>query len=115
MLLMKERSEPVEDEFWTERRELFTAQFPTYYREPQQIHGRFHASNEHYFDGAHEIIPLTQRRGHRTYVMMHPFVREPKLTLTIGLYDQPRHYADQESAIGETIGTPHVEGFREAQ
>jgi len=30
---MKERIEPVEDDFWTERRDLFTAQFPTYYRE----------------------------------------------------------------------------------
>jgi hypothetical protein len=115
MRIVKERSEPVEDEFWTERKELFTAQFPTYYRAPQQVHGRFHASNEPYFDGSHEIIPLTQRRGHRTYIMMHPFVREPKLTLTIGVYHQPKHFADQESAIGETIGTPHVEGFREAQ
>jgi hypothetical protein len=47
--------------------------------------------------------------------MMQPYVIEPKLTLTVGLYSKPKHYADQESPIGETIGTPHVEGFREAQ
>jgi hypothetical protein len=111
---VKERIEPVENDFWTERIALFTAQFPSYYREPQQVHGRFHARDERYFDGAHELIPLTQRRGHRTYVMMHSYVREPKLTLTIGLYNNPKHYADQESPIGQVIGSQH-EGFREAQ
>jgi hypothetical protein len=30
--------------------------FPTSYREPQRVHGRFHASDERYFDGSHEII-----------------------------------------------------------
>src|SRR5439155_8350422 len=79
-----------------------------------QVHGRFHTSDERYFDGSREIIPLTQRRGHRTYVMMHPYVREPKLTFTVGLYPKPKHYADQESPIGEVIGSHH-EGFREAQ
>src|SRR4029434_8566495 len=111
---MKGRIVTVEDDFWTERLPFFTAQFPTYYRVPQQVHSRFHASDERYFDGSHEIIPLTQRRGHRTYVMMHPYVLEPKFALTIGLYNQPRHYADQESPIGEVIGS-NYEGFREAQ
>ena len=64
----------VEDDFWTERLPFFTAQFPTYYREPKQVHGRIHTSDERYFDGSHEILPLTQRRGQRTYVMMHPYV-----------------------------------------
>ena len=112
---MQGRIDTVEDEFWTERLPFFTAQFPTYYREPQQVHGRIHASDERYFDGSHEITPLNHRHGQRTYVMMHPYVLEPKLTLTIGLYNQPKHYADQESPIGETIGTPQVVGFREAQ
>ena len=106
----------IEDEFWTERLPFFTAQFPTYYRNPQQVHGRFHTSDEQYETSlGHEIIPVSQRRGARTYVMMHPYVLEPKLTLTIGVYQKPKHYADQGSAIGETIGNPHVEGFREVQ
>ena len=46
--------------------------------------------------------------------MMHPYVREPKLTLTVGLYTKPKHYADQDSPIGEVIGS-NQEGFREAQ
>src|SRR5712691_910882 len=114
MSVMQGRIDTVEDDFWTERLPFFTAQFPTYYREPKQVHGRIHASDERYFDGSHEIIPLTQRHGHRTYVMMHPYVLEPKLTFTVGLYPKPKHYADQESPIGEVIGSNH-EGFREAQ
>ena len=69
---MKGRNETVEDDFWTERLPFFTAQFPTFYSAPQQVHGRIHTSDERYFDGSHEIIPLTERRGQRTYVMMHP-------------------------------------------
>jgi hypothetical protein len=86
-----------------------------FYAKPQKVWGRFHTSEERYFDGYHEIIPLAHRRGRRTYVMTHPYVLEPKLTLTIGLYNKPKDYADQESAIGETIGQPKHEGFREAQ
>jgi hypothetical protein len=111
---MQGRIDTVEDDFWTERLPFFTVQFPTYYRESQQVHGRIHASDEHYFAGSHEIIPLTQRRGQRTYVMMHPYVLEPKLTFTVGLYTKPKQYADQESPIGEVIGSNN-EGLREIQ
>jgi hypothetical protein len=47
--------------------------------------------------------------------MMQPYVVEPHLILTIGLYNKPKHYVDQESPIGETRGQPHVQGFQEAQ
>jgi hypothetical protein len=47
----------IEDDFWTERLQLFTAQFPTYYTTPQKVWGKFHACDERYFDGSHEIIP----------------------------------------------------------
>jgi hypothetical protein len=46
--------------------------------------------------------------------MMHPYVLEPKLTLTVGLYTKSKKYADQESPIGEVIGS-NSEGFREVQ
>jgi hypothetical protein len=108
------QKEAVEDEFWTEHIQLLTAQFPTYYRKPQKVWGKFHASDERYFDGSHEIIPLAHRKGQRTYVMMHPYVLEPKLTFTVGLYSKPKKYHDQESSIGEVIGSNH-EGFRKAQ
>jgi hypothetical protein len=115
MPVMKGQIDTVEDDFWTKRLPFFTAQFPTYYRKPQQVHGRFHTSEEKYEASRYEIIPISERKGIRNYVMMQPYVVEPKLTLTIGLYSKPKHYADQESPIGETIGTPQVEGFREAQ
>ena len=111
---MKGQFDTVEDDFWTERLPFFTAQFPSYYRKPQQVHGRVHASNERYFDGSHEIIPLTHRHGQRIYVMMQPYVLEPKLTLTVGLYSKPKKYADQDSPIGEVIGSNN-EGYREIQ
>jgi len=114
MPVMQSRIDTIEDEFWTEHLPFFTTQFPAYYREPKQVHGRIHTSDERYFDGSHEILPLTQRRGQRTYVMMHPYVLEPKLTFTVGLYNKPKQYADQESPIGEVIGSNH-EGLREAQ
>jgi len=62
----------------------------------------------------HEIIPISEKKGIRTYVMMHPYVLEPKLTFTVGLYPKPKQYADQESPIGEVLGSHH-EGFREVQ
>jgi hypothetical protein len=104
-----------EDNFWTEHIQLFTAQFPSYYTKPQKVIGRFHISEERFIASKHEIIPITEKKGERTYVMMQPYVREPKLTLTIGLYNKPKHYADQDSAIGKTIGQPKQEGFREVQ
>jgi len=111
---MKERIEPVEDDFWTERRALFPAQFPTYYTTPEKVWGRLHTSEEQYESSRHEIIPISEKKGPRTYVMMQPYVREPKLTLAVGLYTNPKHYADQDSPIGEVIGS-NQEGFREAQ
>lgn len=108
----------IEDDFWTEHVQLLTAQFPTYYIKPHKVFGRFHVSEEEHRDASHEIIPVSQERqgrAKRTYVMMHPYVFEPKLTLTVGLYDTPKKYADQESAIGKTIGQPKQQGFREVQ
>lgn len=103
------------DDFWTAHVPFFTGQLPSYYTKPQKIWGRFHASDERYVSGEHEIVPATHRRGTRTYVMMQPYVLEPKLTLTVGLYRTPKQYADQDSAIGKTVGQPRHEGFREVQ
>jgi hypothetical protein len=112
---MKGQIDTVEDDFLTEHIELFTAQFPSYYTKPQKVRGRFHTSEEKYSASTHEIIPISEKQGNRTYVMMQPYVLEPKLTLTVGLYTKPKHFADQESPIGEVIGTPHMQGFREVQ
>jgi hypothetical protein len=110
-----DQREVVEDDFWTEHNPLFTAQFPSYYTKPQKVWGRFHRSEEKYSASSHEIIPISEKAGKRAYVMMQPYVLEPKLTITVGLYDKPKQYADQDSAIGKAIGQPKQQGFREAQ
>ena len=110
-----DQTDAVEDEFWTERLQLLTAQFPIYYTKPQKVWGRFHTSEEQFIASRHEIIPINEKAGKRTYVMMQPYVPEPILTFTVGLYKHPKQYADQESAIGNTIGQPKQQGFREAQ
>ena len=112
---MREHEHEGKDDFWKERIPLLTAQFPTYYSEPQKVWGRFHTSEEQYSASLdEEIIPIKEKKGQRTYVMMQPFVLEPKLTLTVGIYNQPKKYHDQESPIGEVIGSSH-EGFKEVQ
>jgi hypothetical protein len=92
-----------------------TAQFPIYYTKPQKVWGRFHTSEERFTASRHEIIPISEKVGKRTYVMMQPYVLEPILTMTVGLYHKPKDYADQDTAIGRTIGQPKQQGFREAQ
>jgi hypothetical protein len=106
---------PPEDDFWTERIQLFTAQFPTYYTKPQQVWSRFHISDEKFIASKHEIIPITEKAGTRTYVMMQPFVLHPILTMTFRPYDKPKRYTDQDSSVGKTVGQPKQVGFREAQ
>jgi hypothetical protein len=110
-----ERDLDSKDDFWTEHKPFFTMQFDSYYTKPQKVWGKFHTSEERYFGTASEIIPLEHKKGNKTYIMMHPYVLEPKLTLNVGLYSKPKQYADQEDVIGKTIGAPQHEGFREAQ
>ncbi len=103
-----------DDPFWSEHHQFFTAQFSTYYTKPQKVWGRFHVSEEEYMGSALEIIPISQRRGTRSYVMMQPYVIEPVRTFTIGLYDKPKKYADLESPVGEVLDA-RTEGIREVQ
>jgi hypothetical protein len=45
--------------------------------------------------------------------MMHPYVYEPNYNITIRFNANPKHYHDQESPIGEVIGSQRTTGFRE--
>lgn len=109
---VKQGISTIEDDFWTEHLSLFDAQFHSYYTKPQKVWAKFHTSEESYFGTASEIVPIKEKRGRRTYVMMQPYIFEPKMTLTIGIYNKPKHYADQDSAIGQTIGQPQHDGFQ---
>ena len=79
------------------------------------VWGRFHASEERYSATTLDLIPPKQPKGMRTYVMMHPVVLEPVMTLTVNLYDTPKRFADQEPAIGQTVGAPRMKGVKEMQ
>ena len=79
------------------------------------VQARLHVSEEKFWYEKHEIIPLNMKPGEtgkRTYVMMHPYIVEPELFMTIGMYPKPKQYADQEEAIGEVLST-HVKGMRQ--
>jgi hypothetical protein len=105
------------DDFWTQDTFLFQGDFRYYHNKKRPVRGKMHTSEETYRLDSRErdIRPMETRKGRRTSVMMHPYVFEPILTLTVGLYTNPQQYADQESPIGETIGAPKQEGTREVQ
>lgn len=90
------------DDFWTEHTRLFDGTFAYFDRSGTRkipVWGKLHVSAERYFDASQEIVPITKRQGERVYVMLHPYVLQPKLTMTVGLYKHPKQYADQDSAI----------------
>ncbi len=71
-------------------------------------------AEEKYFGTASEIIPLTTRKGTCFYIMLHPYVFEPEIILTVGLHEKPKHYADQESPIGKVVSS-RQQGIRERE
>jgi len=103
------------DDFWTHDTFLFQGNFPYYRNKPRPVRGKIHTSEEAYRLDSFErdIRPIETRKGSRTYIMMHPYVFEPILTLTVGLYSNPKQYADQQEAIGETLDAPKQEGVRD--
>jgi len=99
------------DDYWTHDIPLFVGKFPYYRNKPRMVQGRIHLSEERYSAGYNEIILLSEKAGVRQYVSMHPYVLEPEVFITFGLYPKPKHYADQDEAIGETLSTPQVRGM----
>ena len=102
------------DDFWTEHTRLLDGTFPYFDRSGTRktpVWGKLHVSTERFFDASQEIVPNRERQGERVYVMLHPYVLQPKLTMTIGLYKKPKQYADQDSAIGENLGTKEYQTF----
>lgn len=105
--------QPVVDEFWTQDIPLFHGVFKYYRNKPQPVRGKVHLAEERYFE-KHEIIPMTTPKGMQTYVMLHPYVFEPKLTLTVGLYKKPKQVADMGEQVGEVVSSKQ-EGVREVE
>src|SRR5438132_11855233 len=94
------------DDFWTHDAPLFIGTFHSYRNDPRMVQGRLHVSQEHFYhELVREIIPLSSKRGTRQYISMQPYVLEPQVFMTIGMYPKPKHYADQDEAIGEVLST----------
>jgi hypothetical protein len=107
-----------DDPFWTHDTSLFEGTFHYYRDKKQEVRGKLHESKEtydfHVLGLSLERDSLTRTKGTRSYVMMHPYVSEPNLIMSVALYPKPKQYADTGEAIGETTGT-RVEGFRDVQ
>ncbi len=104
-----------DDDYWTSDFPLFVGKFPFYRPEERMVQGKVHLSHEPYFDVSHEIVPIRNpQQGERVYINMHPYVLEPELFMTVGLYPTPKRYADQDDAIGEVIKTD-AKGMRQHQ
>src|SRR5437763_7254254 len=102
-----------EDDYWTHDIPLSTARFPYYRNEPRMVQGKIHVSEEHIYTSiVREIVPLSSKKGPRKYVSLHPYVLEPRMVMNVGLYPRPKHYADQESAIGEVLSS-EINGWRQ--
>jgi hypothetical protein len=101
----------MEDTYWQESSPLFTGIFDYYRKKPQVVHAKIHSSQERYYDGTSEIVPIEPHIGQRTYVNMHPYIEEPNVILNVGIPTQG--YADT-TAIGHVRGT-RVEGFRQTK
>ncbi len=80
---------PHNDDFWIHDTPLFVGKFPYYHNEPRMVQTRIHLSDEKFWYEKHEIIPLKMKpgdTGKRTYVMMHPYILEPEVFMTVGAH-----------------------------
>src|SRR6266567_6432445 len=106
-----------DDDYWTHDIPLFVGRFLYYRNAPRMVQARLHVSDEKFRYDKHEIIPLTMKpgtTGNRTYVNMHPYILEPEMFMTVGMYPKPQQYADQDEAIGEVLST-QVKNMRQHQ
>ena len=104
---MRER-EVEQDPYWTDDIFVGEVRLP---RETALVRLRLHESEEVYHGrNIAELVPLSQSTGSRSYVHAKPYVREPEITLTLGLSPTPR----DAGAVGEVVdavweGMRHVE------
>jgi hypothetical protein len=101
-----------DDDYWTQDIPLFVVNIPYYHNKPRMVQGRIHMAEERYFGSASEIVPLKNRKGTCIYVNMHPYILEPEMFMTVGMYPKPKQYADQDETIGEVLST-QVKGMRQ--
>ena len=87
-----------EKDFWTDDVELGEGEF---YGEPFAIRAPVHTAGEHYRGrGEADILELKWPDGIRDYVLIHPYILTPDVTVDVGLYSKP-----EGDAIGEVVST----------
>jgi hypothetical protein len=74
--------------------------------EQHSLRLKLHHSEER-FSRTDELIPLSVKRGTRTYFQAKPYILEPDIRLTVGFYPIPEPYG----AIGEVLSS-EWEGMR---
>jgi hypothetical protein len=103
----------MEDSFWTHDTLLFAGSFKYYRDKKQEVRGKIHMVGERYnFNNLGHSLErnyLTNLKGQRIYLLMHPYVVQPNIVMNMVL--QPKHYADAGDIIGKTISS-RVEGVR---
>jgi hypothetical protein len=89
------------EQYYTLDTSLFDGQFRYFGKDPVQVRGKVHQSEEQYHlhKAETEIEPITMLRGTRHYIHCKPFVLVPDIRLTIGLYPQQ----SETGAIGEVL------------
>jgi hypothetical protein len=84
-----------EDDYWSADLAIGEARIG---REISAVRLRLRVSDEPY-RGRGELYPLAHKSGRRTYVHGRPYILEPAITLSVGLYPTPT----ETGAIGEVI------------
>lgn len=95
----KDDQPPVEQPYYTLDTSLFAGRFRYFSRrnEPVFVRGKAHTGQEQYSlrQAETDIVSIKTLKGERTYFHLKPFVLIPDIRVTIGLYAQPKQYADQ--------------------
>ncbi len=107
---------PRKNSLWPYTTHLFTAPIAYFDRgkHPVDVRARYSVETKAYTrrERDTEIVQLQHKRGIQTYYLLQPYVLTPRITFTVGLYENPKAYTDQEPAIGHVIGSQR-EGFDE--
>jgi len=107
---------PRENSIWPFTKHLFTASFDSFDRGriPVDVRARYSVETKPYTrrERDTEIVRLKHLKGMQIYYHIQPYILTPRITFTVGLYDNPKEYADQEPSIGHVIGS-QKEGYDE--
>src|SRR6266702_8715403 len=98
---------PRKNSIWPFTTHLFTASFDFFDRgrTPVDVRARYSVETKPYTrrERDTEIVRLKHKSGIQTYYHIKPYVLTPRITLTVGLYNNPTEHADQEPTVAQVI------------